>query len=156
MGALGYAPEASQVREGLAGVIDLTGIKGRWQVLGENPLVICDTGHNRPAMEYILTELGQIKKHQLHLVLGFVNDKDLKSMLEIMPADAHYYFCAAHVPRSMDPQRLFEQAREFGLKGIVVPDTNQALKAARSAASNEDIIFVGGSTFVVAEINELN
>lgn len=156
MGELGYATKASQVRNGLAAVVDLTGIKGRWQVLGKNPLVICDTGHNRPAMEYIMAELRQIKKDELHLVLGFVNDKDIRGMLGIMPVNAHYYFCAAKVPRSMDPQYLFKLAREFGLKGIVIPDTNQALKAARSAASSEDLIFVGGSTFVVAELNELN
>ena len=152
----GFPVDPSSVREGLARVIDLTGIKGRWQVLGENPVIICDTGHNRPAMEYILAELERIKRNKLHLVLGFVNDKDIRSMLEIMPADAFYYFCAANVPRSLDAHQLSELAQEYGINGTVVPDPNRALETARAAASADDIIFVGGSTFVVAELKQLN
>ncbi len=153
---LGFEIANTQVRAGLANTIDLTGIKGRWQVLYENPLVICDTGHNKPAMEYLITELQRICTGQLHMVLGFVNDKDIRGMLELMPVDGVYYFCAARVPRSQEPQLLLEMAAAYGLKGTAISDVNQALESARNAASGDDVIFVGGSTFVVAELNELD
>jgi dihydrofolate synthase/folylpolyglutamate synthase len=135
--------------------VDITGIKGRWQTLSKNPNIICDTGHNQAAMEYILRELQEIKQGQLHMVLGFVNDKDISSMLELFPQDALYYFCSAKVPRSMAAENLFELAVKFHLQGKVISDPNDALASARAAAHQQDLIFVGGSTFVVAELNEL-
>ncbi len=153
---LGYAIADDQVSIGFNKVVDITGIKGRWQILGENPEIICDTGHNRAAMEYILRELQAIKRGRLHMVLGFVNDKDINSMLEILPQDALYYFCSAKVPRSLAAEDLYKIADAFGLRGEVIIDPNKALTAARGAAHKQDLIFVGGSTFVVAELKELS
>jgi len=153
---LGYVIADNQVSIGFNKVVDLTGIKGRWQILGENPKIICDTGHNRAAMEYIVQELQAIKQGRLHMVLGFVNDKDINSMLEILPQDAWYYFCSAKVPRSLAAEDLCKLADTFGLRGQVIIDTNNALASARKAAHKQDLIFVGGSTFVVAELRELN
>lgn len=153
---LGYTIADDQVSIGFNKVVDITGIKGRWQILGENPKIICDTGHNRAAMEYILRELQATKQGRLHMVLGFVNDKDINSMLEILPQDALYYFCSAKVPRSLAAEDLYKIADAFGLRGEVIIDPNKALMAAREAANKQDLIFVGGSTFVVAELKELN
>ncbi len=154
--ATGFSLELEAIPEGLSKVIDLTGIKGRWQVLGENPTIICDTGHNRSAMEYLILELQRINRNRLHMVIGFVNDKDIRSMLSILPKDASYYFCRASVPRSMPAESLLQLASEYQLSGTAISDPNKALTAAKTAASTEDIIFVGGSTFVVAELKELN
>jgi len=152
----GYKLGPNHIEEGLRRVIDLTGIKGRWQMLGEKPTVICDTGHNKPAMELLIDELKNQCKGKLHLVLGFVNDKDIREMLELMPLQASYYFCSANVPRSTDAHKLAEMAQEYQIIGSVVPDPNQALATAVKAANKEDLVFVGGSTFVVAELNQLN
>ncbi len=152
---LGYSISENDLRKGFRTVVDLTGIKGRWQKLGEHPTIICDTGHNREAMEFIMQELQSINQGHLHIVLGFVNDKDISSMLEVLPKEASYYFCSANLPRSLSAADLFEAAKTFGLQGQVIPDTNKALKAARNSARQQDLIFVGGSTFVVAELIEL-
>lgn len=153
---LGYPVTREDIKTGFAQVRDLTGIAGRWQILRENPLVIGDTGHNRPAMEVLIAELKRINRGRLHMVLGFVNDKDISGMLEIMPTSAVYYFCAASVPRSLDAQKLFSMAQSYGIKGSVIPDPNQALDTAIQVADKNDLIFVGGSTFVVAELELLN
>jgi dihydrofolate synthase/folylpolyglutamate synthase len=156
MREIGYPTNREDIQQGLKQVIDLTGIRGRWQVLGSNPKIICDTGHNRSAMEFLMAELQRINRNRLHMVLGFVNDKDIGGMLAIMPKDADYYFCAANLPRSLDAQSLASLAYKYKLHGTVIPDPNQALQAARDAASPDDLIFVGGSTFVVAELKELD
>jgi dihydrofolate synthase/folylpolyglutamate synthase len=153
---IGYSIAPQQVRQGLEQVIDLTGIKGRWQILGENPMIICDTGHNRSALECLVAELNRINSNQLHMVLGFVKDKEIDSMLAILPKDAKYYFCEANIPRSLDAEALCNQAQRYQLSGEVIPDPNKALKAARAVAASDDLIYVGGSTFVVAELTELD
>ena len=153
---VGYSITPEQVQRGLEKVIDLTGIQGRWQILGENPRMICDTGHNRSALEYLVAELNRINRNQLYMVLGFVKDKEIDSMLAILPKDAKYYFCQANIPRSLDAEALCKKAQGYQLSGEVIPDPNEALKAARAAAGSDDLIYVGGSTFVVAELNELD
>lgn len=152
---MGFPVDSGHLRHGLERVKDLTGIMGRWQTIGERPKIICDTGHNRAALEYTVRALQRLNQRQLHIVIGFVNDKDIRGMLEILPKDAMYYFCSAGVPRSLDAGALSQLANDYGLRGLVVPDPNQALQAAKAAASVDDLIFVGGSTFVVAELNEL-
>jgi dihydrofolate synthase/folylpolyglutamate synthase len=151
----GFVISDDQVRQGLAQVVSLTGIKGRWQTLSEEPKVICDTGHNAAALKVTVAELRRLCEGVLHLVLGFVNDKDINGMLEVLPKEAHYYFCSATVPRSMDAQELADIAKTFGLIGCSVTDPNEALTAARRKANPEDLIFIGGSTFVVAELHDL-
>ena len=152
---LDYHILPEHIVEGFGSVVDLTGIKGRWQILGLKPEVICDTGHNQAAMKYIVQELTSKQKRQLHMVLGFVNDKDIGGMLELLPKDALYYFCSAGEPRSLRAEALSMLANEYDLQGKVINDPNDALKKAREAAHKDDVIFVGGSTFVVAKLNEL-
>ena len=152
---LGYPTTGTQIQKGLSTVVELTGIKGRWQILRTKPMVICDTGHNRQALELLIDELENGRKGVLHMVLGFVNDKDLNQMLEILPKKAKYYFCSASVPRSTDAQKLAEMAHQFDIIGSVIPDPNQALDKALKAADKGDTVFVGGSTFVVAELDLL-
>lgn len=152
---LGYSTTGSQIKEGFDQVVELTGIKGRWQIVHKKPTVICDTGHNRQALELLIEELESIQQGSLHMVLGFVNDKDLSQMLELLPQQAKYYFCSANVPRSTDAHKLAEMAHQFGIIGSVIPDPNKALKAALKAADKKDTVFVGGSTFVVAELDLL-
>jgi dihydrofolate synthase/folylpolyglutamate synthase len=153
---MGFPVELEHIKQGFSRVVDLTGIRGRWQVLGSKPTIICDTGHNRPAMEITVSELKILNRGQLHMVLGFVRDKDIRAMLEILPKDARYYFCAAPLPRSLDAQELASLAEKYQLYGLVIADPNQALETARKAADKNDLIFVGGSTFVVAELALLN
>ena len=138
--------------KGVADVISSTGLLGRWQVLSRSPLTICDTGHNREGLEYVVRHLNRIRKQALHVVLGFVSDKNLSSVLPLFPHDAVYYFTRASVPRALDEKVLMATAAGFGLKGSSHATVAKALDAARSAAGPDDMIFIGGSTFVVAEV----
>jgi dihydrofolate synthase / folylpolyglutamate synthase len=146
---------AEGVVEGLANVIEHTGLKGRWQQLGRNPLIICDTAHNQDGLREVVTQIQAQTFEKLHFVLGVVRDKDLSSILGILPKDAFYYFCEAKIPRAMKAEELANVAGTFGLKGQVVKDVNEALHHARLVASPEDMIFIGGSTFVVAELENI-
>ena len=107
-------------------------------------------------MAYTVNELAKIPKRELYMVLGFVNDKDISSMVELLPKEAKYYFCQANVPRSLPAVELAAKAQVYGLQGEVVPDPNQALTKAKNSSAPDDLIFVGGSTFVVAELTELD
>ena len=149
---LEFSISSAHVERGLRKVVANTGIKGRWQQIAANPMVICDTGHNTAAMEYLIAHLLNICQGDLHMVLGFVNDKDINGMLELLPKKAHYYFCSANVPRSLSGAELQELAYTYGLMGRVIEDVNEALDEAKAQASDQDLIFVGGSTFVVAEV----
>ncbi|HPS74009.1 MAG TPA: folylpolyglutamate synthase/dihydrofolate synthase family protein [Bacteroidales bacterium] len=150
--AAGYPVTDRQVVDGIGKVIRNTGLSGRWQVLGKKPLTICDTGHNEGGLRYVLAQIAQTPHQRLHFVFGAVSDKDLKTILKMLPSDATYYFCKANVPRGMNARELAQMAHGNGLKGNDYPSVKQALAAARQAADDEDLIFVGGSTFVVAEV----
>jgi dihydrofolate synthase/folylpolyglutamate synthase len=139
------------LERGIEKVVPNTGLMGRWQILGREPLVICDTGHNKEGLEYVLRQLKKINASRLHLVIGFVNDKDLRLVLPLFPHEADYYFTRAAVPRALDHKVLKEKAAEYGLQGEAYEKVSEAVDAARSKASGEDIIFIGGSTFIVAE-----
>jgi dihydrofolate synthase/folylpolyglutamate synthase len=152
---VGFKITKDSMQKGLVNVIVNTNLKGRWQKLNDKPLVICDTGHNVDGMSEIIRQIKSIKYHQLHVVLGMVKDKDITKVLSLLPVDAKYYFCQAKIPRAMDAQSLSMQAKEFGLKGVITPDVNDAIDAAKSSAQQDDFIFIGGSTFVVAEIENL-
>ncbi|HEY0743086.1 MAG TPA: folylpolyglutamate synthase/dihydrofolate synthase family protein [Chryseosolibacter sp.] len=143
------------VMDGLQNVITNTHLKGRWQKLREKPLMICDTGHNLDGITEVLQQLHETPHRQLHFVFGVVKDKTIDEILTILPKDATYYFCQAKLPRALDAAALAKKAREFGLQGTVIPDVNEAKNLALKNASENDLIFIGGSTFVVAEINEL-
>jgi dihydrofolate synthase/folylpolyglutamate synthase len=139
------------IKDGILKVISNTGLKGRWQVLSNNPLIVCDTGHNKEGLEYVLNQINRVPKSGLHMVIGFVNDKDLTSLLPLFPKDAHYYFTKASVPRALDENILMMQAAEYGLIGNSYQDVKTAMTAASETASGTDMIFIGGSTFIVAD-----
>ena len=138
--------------EGLKNVIELTSLMGRWQKLSSAPLIIADTGHNVAGMQYIVSQITDIKASTKRLVIGMVGDKDITSMLNLLPKDAIYYFCNAKIPRALPAEELKAKASEFGLKGNAYPSVAEALEAAKRDASTSDFIFVGGSNFTVAEI----
>jgi dihydrofolate synthase / folylpolyglutamate synthase len=140
------------ITDGISRVILNTGLKGRWQILTTKPLTICDTGHNKEGLAYVMGQIRRIPKTTLHIVLGFVNDKDLGSVLPLFPADASYYFTKASVSRALNEVTLQSVAKKYGLTGMSFPDVEAALKAARKNAGESDLIFIGGSTFVVAEV----
>jgi len=138
--------------DGIYNVVMNTGLEGRWQILGYNPLTICDTGHNKEGLQYVMNQILRIKKTNLHIVVGFVSDKDLRSVLPLFPKDAIYYFAKASVPRALDQNILKSEAEKYGLNGTSYPDVKSALYNARKSAAKSDMIFIGGSTFVVADI----
>jgi dihydrofolate synthase / folylpolyglutamate synthase len=137
---------------GIRNVIKNTGLAGRWQILGHEPLTICDTAHNREGLEYVISQLQEIPCSHLHMVIGFVNDKDLKSVLPLFPKEATYYFTKASIQRALDEETLKAEAAEFGLMGECFSDVITALSHARANAEKSDLIFIGGSTFIVAEV----
>lgn len=140
------------ILNGIRKVRENTGFSGRWQVLGRNPLVICDTGHNREGLDYITRQLRDLRPARLHIVVGFVSDKDLSQVLPLLPKDAEYYFTKASVLRALDEKVLMEKAAGYGLYGRDYGDVITALDAARANAGPDDVVFVGGSTFVVGDL----
>ena len=148
----GYNIKDKHVHEGIAKVCSLTGLMGRWQRLGNEPLAICDTGHNIGGMQYIVGQLASTPHERLHFVIGMVNDKDIDSVLGILPKDAEYYFTQASVQRALSAESLAIKAGKVGLKGVVITDVKEAYRKARQKATKDDLIFVGGSTFVVADL----
>jgi len=151
----GFRIPEEAVREGLREVRRLTGFKGRWTILGRRPLVVCDTGHNEAGIRFITGQLARLPRRQLHFVLGVVNDKDVSKMLALLPREATYYFCQASIPRALPADELAERAAALGLPGRAYGPVPAAVAAARAAAAPDDVVFIGGSTFVVAEIEEL-
>ncbi len=139
--------------KGLAKVVENTGMAGRWQQLSKNPLTICDTGHNHDGMVRILENIRMTTFGHLHFVLGMMNDKDILGILKLLPVDnTTYYFCKPDVPRGLDVLKLKESALQLGMKGESYFSVEEALASARQKAHNRDLVFVGGSTFVVAEV----
>lgn len=142
------------VIRGFAEVVEMTGLTGRWMRLSESPRVICDTGHNVGGWQYIGPRLCRIAegRGRLHIVLGFVSDKDFGPILDMLPDSAVIYYTQAQIPRALDCNTLAESGRRHGHAGVPYPHVIDAYRAARSAASPDDTIFVGGSTFVVADL----
>lgn len=140
------------VRNGIAKVIHNTGLFGRWQQLADSPYTICDTGHNIDGLTDIVAQITTCKYSTLHFIIGMVSDKDIESVLHILPKDARYYFCKASIPRAMNEEKLAEKAAFAGLRGKTYPTVAEAFTAARNNADPDDMIYIGGSTFVVAEV----
>ncbi|HSD14573.1 MAG TPA: folylpolyglutamate synthase/dihydrofolate synthase family protein [Flavobacterium sp.] len=140
------------ITSGLLHVVKNTGLLGRWQQLGENPKVICDTAHNKNGLEIVLNQIKKETFNKLHIVLGVVNDKDLNEVLPLFPKDATYYFCKPNIPRGLDALLLQEKASEHSLKGNTYNSVKEAFSEAKNNASKDDFIYIGGSTFVVAEL----
>ncbi|MDR0961875.1 MAG: bifunctional folylpolyglutamate synthase/dihydrofolate synthase [Mediterranea sp.] len=144
-------PEVA-VRDGFAHVCELTGLMGRWQRLQEHPTLVCDTGHNIGGITYIVEQLRRQTYRRLHVVIGMVNDKDIRGVLALLPHEADYYFTRASVKRAMSETELAGLAAEAGLQGNCYPAVPAAVRAALQKSLPEDFIFVGGSSFVVADL----
>ena len=142
----------NQLREGLSHIKSLTNFIGRWQVIGQNPTILCDSGHNEGGLTYVTHQLKQLTFNHLHIVIGFVRDKDLSKVLKLLPQNATYYFAKADIPRGLDAQILRGMASEHGLEGKAYSSVKRALTAAKTVAKTDDLIYVGGSIFVVAEV----
>lgn len=150
--ALKWNVSENNIENGLLNVIKNTGLLGRWQVLIKEPKVICDTAHNKEGLLETLSQLVKEDYKRLHIVLGTVNDKNLESIVELFPKEATYYFCKPKVKRGMEAKTLHAIFTEYGYKGKVYSSVNHAYKKALKEAGNKDVVYVGGSTFVVAEI----
>ncbi len=140
------------IREGIAKVIRNTHLMGRWQILNDDPLTIADTGHNVAGITEVVQQLAELHYDKLHFVLGMVNDKDIDHVLQLLPRNAEYYFCKADIPRGLDANILAEKAFELGLRGMVYESVRHAYLSAVNAAHFGDVVFVGGSNFIVAEV----
>lgn len=149
---IGFNISEENIEIGLQQVKKNTDLRGRWDILRQHPKVICDTVHNAEGLRYVLKQLKKESFRKLHIVLGVVNDKDLEKVLPMFPGSAEYYFCKPDIPRGMNAAHLGEQAKGFGLLGSVYSSVSKAYKAALNKAAEDDVIFVGGSTFTVAEI----
>ena len=148
----GFKIEEKHLRAGLKNVTKNTGLMGRWQVLQKGPMVVCDTAHNREGLSLVLHQLQQQRFEDLHIVLGFVKDKNLDSILPLFPKKANYYFAKPNILRGLDVEVLEMNAKEHGLLGSSFESVERAYKAAIKSASKNDFIFIGGSTFTVAEV----
>ena len=150
--SIGVEITENSIKEGFARVSDISGLMGRWTLIANEPRTICDTGHNVAGVQYIVKQLAKEKYSNLHIVLGFVKDKDITHILEMFPRYATYYFTNASIPRSMPGSELKSLATARGLDGSHYATVEDAYNAAREAASPDDMIFIGGSTFVVADL----
>lgn len=148
----GFTITEESLRKGFTNVCKLTGLMGRWQKIQENPRVICDAGHNIGGIKYITEQLARVDCRELRIVFGMVNDKDITSVLKMMPKNAEYYFTQASIKRAMPADDLKNMAERFGLMGNSHPNVKEALEAALSDSSDDDFIFVGGSCFIVADL----
>ncbi len=148
----GFVISDTDIVQGLAKVVENTKLMGRWQILQETPKVVCDTGHNKDGLQITMKQLATEKYENLHIVFGVVSDKKLDEVLPLMPKAARYYFCKPNIPRGMPAETLQEEAAKYLLKGEVYDSVHQAYEKALSTANREDFIYIGGSTFVVAEV----
>lgn len=147
----GYQIMEEHVYHALKNVKTLTGLQGRWQKLAEKPLIICDTGHNIAGITEVMQNIRETAYTQLHMVIGMVKDKDISGVLSLLPVDAVYYFCEPQLERALPASDLAKEAKEHNLNGQVYATVAMAVQAAKNKADTKDLIFIGGSTFVVAE-----
>ena len=148
----GFSVSEKHIKKGLLNVVKNTNLKGRWQTLQEKPKVICDTAHNKEGLKIVLNQLKKENYRKLHIVLGVVSDKKLEEILPLFPVKAYYYFCKPDIPRGLAEEKLQQKASEFKLFGKKYASAEKAYKASLNNANQEDVVFIGGSTFVVAEI----
>lgn len=152
----GFIIDKKDVKSALSKVVKLTKLNGRWQTVAQKPLIIADTGHNQDGIKHVLENLKRYSIKNLHMVFGAVNDKDIDKILKMLPVNALYYFVKASVPRALESKELQRKAGEFKLKGEAFDTVENGLKAAKKAYKSGDLIFVGGSTFVVGDLLSLN
>jgi len=147
----GYLISENHIYAALKNVKELTGLQGRWQKLSEQPLIICDTGHNISGITEVMQNILKTEYEQLHMVIGMVKDKDISGVLALLPKNATYYFCQPQLERALPASELAEKAKEHNLNGQFFDSVSIAIQAAKENATKDDLIFIGGSTFVVAE-----
>jgi dihydrofolate synthase/folylpolyglutamate synthase len=152
MQKLGWQLSWEQVTTALSHVKKLTGLRGRWDIVTQHPLTVLDVGHNEAGISEIMEQLRHVTYQQLHIVVGFVKDKEVDKVLPLFPTTAQYYFCKAQLPRALDEVALTEMAAAHGLKGHAYSSVQAALHAARQHATKDDMILVCGSFFIVAEV----
>jgi dihydrofolate synthase / folylpolyglutamate synthase len=148
----GIILKKKEIARGIKNVLYNTGFSGRWQILSRKPLTICDTGHNEAGIREVLEQIRLTPHNKLHFVFGVVNDKEIGKILQLMPKNAIYYFCKADIPRGLSQDELKKEANAAGLSGEAYPSVRHALRNAQQNACLDDLVFVGGSTFVVAEV----
>lgn len=148
---LGYNISDNDVKKGFENVLNLTGLMGRWHQLSDNPKIVCDTGHNSHGVKYIVDQLRKEEYNKLHIIFGMVNDKDIESVLELMPKEAVYYFTRASIDRALSPEELHAKAQKYGLNGNIYDEISKAIESAQKNADENDFIFIGGSSFIVAD-----
>lgn len=151
---LGWKLPEPAVKEGLRTIVRQTGIMGRWQTVGRNPRSICDTAHNSAGIRAVMEQVVQTPWKKLHIVWGMVSDKETGSILPLLPSEARYYFCPSSVPRTLDADALKTAALSHGLKGECYPSVADAYLTAMKNAESDDMVFTGGSTFIVADLLE--
>ncbi|MCD8439277.1 bifunctional folylpolyglutamate synthase/dihydrofolate synthase [Tenacibaculum finnmarkense] len=147
-----FVVSEENIKNGLLKVVENTNLKGRWQILQQEPKIICDTAHNKEGLIYTLAQLKNEQYKNLHIVLGVVSDKDLAAILPMFPQNARYYFCKPNIIRGLSEKKLKDTAEVFNLTGDLFGSVNEAFESAKIQANSEDCIYIGGSTFVVAEI----
>ncbi|MBE7660898.1 folylpolyglutamate synthase/dihydrofolate synthase family protein [Tenacibaculum finnmarkense] len=147
-----FVVSEENIKNGLLKVVENTNLKGRWQILQQEPKIICDTAHNKEGLIYTLAQLKNEQYKNLHIVLGVVSDKDLAAILPMFPQNARYYFCKPNIIRGLSEKKLKDTAEVFNLIGDLFGSVNEAFESAKTQANSEDCIYIGGSTFVVAEI----
>ena len=152
---LGYKLNEDEIRHGLQKTKKITGLHGRWEVIHENPTIILDVGHNEDGIKQIVQQIELTKHHDLHIVIGMVKDKEIDTVLSLLPHSANYYFTQAHIPRALPAETLKEKAGEFNLYGKTMTDVNEAIKEAKAKAHKDDLILVCGSVFLVGEVNSI-
>lgn len=150
--AQGWDLEEDSLRKGIASVGKLTGFKGRWSILQQDPLVVADTAHNEPGIKLLLQQIDQTPHDKLHMVISMVKDKDIEKVLSLLPKNAIYYFSKAGIPRGMEAELLREKASQHGLQGVGYLSLKEAYNEALAKAGKKDLVLVGGSTFTVAEL----
>lgn len=152
----GWQIQKNAVEKGLNTVKSSTGLMGRWQICGNNPLIVCDTAHNYEGLTEVTEQIRHTPFHKLHMVMGFVVEKDLSRIMKILPADATYYFLRPSVPRGLDSNKLLDIAAQSGLKGNAYDHISSAMEEVRKNAGIDDLVFIGGSTFLVADFLKFN
>jgi dihydrofolate synthase / folylpolyglutamate synthase len=152
LGLKGFKVTRDNLLDGLANVVGNTGLRGRWELLGLNPRIICDTGHNEDGIRAVVQQIQETPYERLHMILGMVRDKSIDAILQLLPEHATYYFTRADIPRSLDANDLKSAALDYGLKGEAYGSVAAAFASAKKNAGINDLIFIGGSTFVVAEV----
>ncbi|MTI38472.1 bifunctional folylpolyglutamate synthase/dihydrofolate synthase [Fulvivirga lutimaris] len=151
----GFDVDDDAIVAGVEEAFTITGLKGRWQKLGSKPAKYCDVGHNEAGLKYVVNQINNYQYDKLHIVIGVVNDKELTSVMQLLPMEAQYYFCQADIPRALPAAKLQQVASEYDLIGYCIPNVNKAIEVAENNATENDFIFIGGSNFVVAEIEGL-